>query len=141
MKITIVIILLGGIFSASLLSPRPLFAQACQGDEAAVEAYRKSLMDLVGKVQKETLEEFQKDYHEQSCLTTLTLCYTAASDAVNCLEKAEKDPTATKEQINAEKAKRDTYAKLRHKIDQDRNALKAAKKPEDARALIAKFQL
>lgn len=61
-------------------------------------------MDLSGKVQKESLEDFQRDYHEQSCLTTLTLRYTAASDAVSCLEKVPKDPTAARDQINAYEA-------------------------------------
>lgn len=140
MKNIMAIILLGAAVAAVLLTPYPLFAQACQGDEAAVEAYQKSLTDLVDKVQKENLQEFQRDYHEQSCLTTLTLCYTAAGEAVSCLEKMEKDPTATRDLINAEKAKRDAYAKLHAKIGQDRNALKAAKKPEDAKALIAKFE-
>ena len=141
MKNTIAIVFLGGVFWASLLSPRPLFAQACQGDEAVTDAYQKSLVELVGKVQKESLEEFERAYHQQACLTTLTLCYTAANGAVSCLEKAAKDPTATKGQVEADKAKRDAYAKLRDEVDQDRDALKAAKAPEDAKALIAKFQM
>lgn len=142
MKSTIAIILWGGlVFSVCLLSACPLLAQACQGDEAAADAYRKSVMELVGQVQKESLEEFQRDYHEQACLTRLTLCYTAADETVSCFEKAAKEPGATKGQIEADKAKRDTYAKLRDEVGQDRNALKATKTPEDAKALIAKFQL
>lgn len=140
MKNTTAIILWGGLLlSTSLLSPQPLLARACQGDEATVEAYEKSLMDLVGKVQKESLKEFQRDYHEQTCLTTLTLCYTAASDAMNCLEKAEKNPTVTKDQINAEEARQAAYVKLRKKTESERKALKAAKGSKDAKALIGKF--
>ena len=129
------IFLLGGLFSVSLLSPRPLLAQVCEGDEAAADVYGKSLVELVGTVQKESLEECERAYHQQACLTRLTLCYIAASEAVSCLEKAVHEPGATKGQAEADKAKRDTYVKLCDEVDKDSNALEAAK------ALIAKFQL
>ena len=141
MKSVMGIVLLGGIFWISLLSPRPVFAQACQGDEAAADAFQKSLIELVSKVKKESLQEFQRAYHQRSGLTTLTLCYQAANDAMSCLEKAAKDPATAKEEVDADQAKREAYAKLRDKVEQDRNALKAAKAPQDAKALIGKFEL
>jgi uncharacterized protein YaiL (DUF2058 family) len=106
-----------------------------------VNDYKKSLADLVGTVRKETLSDFQNAFHQKTSLTKLTLYGTVVGGLMSCLEKAEQDATATKEQVDAYKAKHETYAKLKDKIQQDRNALKAAEAPKSAKELIAKFDL
>jgi hypothetical protein len=95
----------------------------------------------VQTVKKESLLDFAKAYHQKSCLTKLTLCGISVERLVSCLEKASQDTTATKEDVEAYKAKRETYAKLRDKVQHDRSALKATEAPKDAKALIEKIDL
>ena len=63
------------------------------------------------------------------------------SGLVSCLDKATQDTTATKEEIESYKAKRDTYTKLKEKLDESRKTLKAAADAKDAKALIEKIEL
>ena len=58
---------------------------------------------------------------------------------LNCLQKRASDPTTLKEDADAAKGKIDVYNKLKEKIKQDRDALKAAQTEKDAKALIEKF--
>ena len=106
-----------------------------------VASYQKDITDLIAMVQKENLQGFEKAYHQKSCLTKMTLCLSAVGALVSCLEKAAQDPTATKEDVAANQAKRDSYAKLKGKVQHDRDALKAAATAKDAKALIEKFDL
>jgi len=96
---------------------------------------------MVETVKKESLLAFEKAYHQKSSLSRLALYGTNVDSLLSCLDKAAQDTTATKEQVEAYKAKRESYAKLKGKIQQDRNALKAAEAPKDAKALIEKFDL
>jgi exonuclease VII large subunit len=129
-----------GVFWGSSVGQLPLFAQACKDEAAMVEDYKKSIADLADMVKKESLTDFQNKYHQRSCLTKLTLSLGFVDELVSCLDKAAHDTTANKEQVDAYKAKRETYAKLKGKLDQDRNSLKAAE-PREAKALIEKFDL
>ncbi len=127
------------LLTAAFSFPRSLPAQTCQDDEAMVENYRKDLMELVDKTRKESLEDFQKAFHQKICLTKLTLSLGLTQELVDCLDKATQDPTASKEQTDQYKAKRESYAKLHDKIEQDHKTLKGAEAPKDAKALMAKF--
>ncbi len=124
-----------------LLCPHRLAAQACKDEEAMTDDYKKSMSDLVETVKKESLTDFEKAYHQKSSLTKLSLYSTMVDGLVGCLDKAAQDTTATKEQVDAYKAKREAYGKLKDKIQQDRNALKATEASKEAKALIAKFDL
>jgi uncharacterized protein YjcR len=104
-----------------------------------VEFYKKDFAGLVATVKKESLLDFEKAYHQKSSLTKLTLYGNTVDGLLGCLDKAAQDPTVTKEQADAFKAKRETYAKLKDKIQQNRNALKTTEAPKDAKALIEKF--
>lgn len=139
MKSMIRVALLGGVFWGSFLGQQLLFAQACKDEEGMVGEYRKSLTDLIEMVKKESLTDFEKAYHRRSCQTKLTLCLSMVSGLVSCLDKAAQDTAATKEQVDAFKAKREAYAKLKGKLDQDRNSLRAAEVEKNAKALIEKF--
>jgi exonuclease VII large subunit len=122
-----------------LLWPQLLSAQACKDEESMADYYKKDLAGLVATVKKESLLDFERAYHQKSSLTKLTLYGSTVDGLLRCLDKAAQDPTATKEEADAYKAKREAYAKLKDKIQQDRNALKATEAPKDAKALIEKF--
>jgi hypothetical protein len=124
-----------------LFVPRGLQAQTCKDDETIAEEYKKRILDLVQTVKKESLEDFQKAYHQKNAFSKLTFCLTGVDGLLSCLDKAAQDATATKEEVEASKAKRATYAKLKGKIQHDRDALKAAESAKDAKALIEKIDL
>lgn len=117
------------------------FAQGCEDDEAMVESYRKEITGLVDTTRKESLEQFEKSFHQKSCLTKLSLCLMLADELLNCLDKGGQDPAATKQQTDDYKAKRESYTKLRNKVSNDHKYLKAAETSKDAKALIQKFDL
>jgi len=141
MKPSIGIGLLGAFALSYLPCPQPLVAQSCQDEEAMVTDYQKTISDLVGTVQKEKLDEFQRAYHQKSFMTKLTLCIPVIDGLVGCLDKASQDATATKEEVEAYKAKRDRYAKLKGVAGEDQKLLKAAGTPKEAKALIEKIDL
>jgi len=135
------IVLLLSLMPAGLVSQRPLFAQACQDEEAMVADYTKTITGLVAAVQKESLADFERLYHRKSCLAKLTSCASFLDGLVACLEKAPQDPTATKEQKQAYRAKHESYSKLKEKVAQYRDSLKATEVGKEAKALIEKFDL
>jgi len=130
-----------GVVLGLLLCPRPLSAQACKDEESMVAFYKKDLAEMVETVKKESLPDFEKAYHQKSSLSKLTLYGLNVDTLLSCLDKAAQDTTATKEQVEAYKAKHETNAKLKGKIQQDGNKLKAAEAPKEAKALIEKFDL
>ena len=131
------VMLLGGLVGCL---GQPLFAQACQDDEEMSKTTLKDITDLVGTVKKESLGDFERAYHQKSYLSKAGFCLSVIGGLVGCLDKAAQDATATKEQVDAYKAKRESYAKLKDKIEQSRNAVKAAEQ-KDAKALIEKAAL
>jgi|YelNatPaOPRAMG01_1025707.scaffolds.fasta_scaffold12101_3 hypothetical protein len=140
MKRRILIVLLAG----PLLLELPRYAlrgQTCTDDEGMVKSYVQSITDLIGTVKKESLPDFEREYHEQSCLTRLTLALGIVNSLIDCLNKAAKDPAATQEQIAAIKSKLQSYTKLKSTLEQDHDSLKAAKDTKTAKALIEKFVL
>ena len=139
MKHTIQIAFVLGACLAGWLGPRPLLAQACKDEEMMTSESKKTLVDVVETIKKESLGDFKKAYHRNSCLTKLTFSLTAVNGLVSCLDKAVQDTTATKEDIDAYKAKREASAKLKDKMEEDRKALKAANDAEGAKAVIEKF--
>jgi hypothetical protein len=141
MKRSVGIALLAGGSLGILLAPPRLCAQSCKDEEGMVTDYKKDMTDLVEVVKKESLSDFERAYHQRSSLSKLTLYGGIVDALLGCLEKAEQDSTATKDQVEAYKGKSETYKKLKDKILGDRKALKAAEVPKDAKALIAKFDL
>ena len=132
------------VASATLLClfvAQPVFAQTCDDDEMIATQYKKSILELVEKVKKESLEDFQRAYHQKSCMSNLTLCLTAVDGLIKCLDKAAQDPAATKEQVDAYKAKQASYTRLKGKVEEQRNALKAAEDAKAGKALIEKIDL
>ena len=132
------VLLVGGL--AGCLGQRTLLAQACQDDEEMSKTTLKDVTDLVGTIKKESLGDFEKAYHKKSYVSKAGFSLTVIAGLVSCLDKAAQDSTASKEQADAYKAKRDSYAKLKEKIEQSRSAVKSAEQ-KDAKALIEKADL
>ena len=123
------------------LAPGPLFAQACKDEQAMVDEFKQGLVTTVDAVKKESLDNFEKAFHQKTCLTKLTLSLNAMDEVLSCLDKASQDASATKEQAAAYKAQKESYEKLKAKLTQYKSQLKAVEAPKDAKALIEKFDL
>jgi hypothetical protein len=139
MKCWIVFALVLG--SALLLpsGPAQLSAQVCKDEEGMVADYRTTVTDLVETVKKESLLDFEKAFHQKNVTTKLTLFGSMVDGLINCLQKRANDPTTLKEDADAAKGKIDAYSKLKDKIKQDRDAVKAAQSGKEAKALIEEF--
>jgi len=72
-------------------------------------------------------------------MTHLSLFGGTVDRLLDCLQKLASDPAALKEDADAAKGKIDAYKKLKDKIKQDRDALKAVQTGKDGKALIEKF--
>jgi hypothetical protein len=119
--------------------PAQLSAQVCKDEEGMVADYRKAVTDLVEIVKKESLLDFEKLFHQKNATTKLTLFGSMVNGMISCLQKTANDPATPKEDADAAKAKIDAYTKLKDKIMQDRDALKAAQSGKEAKALIEKL--
>ena len=135
---TVFALVLGTAFVLSLGSLQ-LSAQVCGDEEGMVNYYRKNATDLVETVKKESLQDFEKAFHQKTMMTNLTLFGSMVDGLLNCLQKRANDPATLKEDADAAKGKIDVYNKLKDKIKQDRETLKAAQTGKDAKALIEKF--
>jgi len=141
MKRRILIVILAGPLLFGLPIRKALLGQTCSDDEGMVKSYVQSIATLVGTVKKESLPEFEKDYHEQSCLSQLSLSLGILDSLMDCLNKAASDSTATPAQIAAIKSKLQNYAKLKSALAQDRDSLKGAKNTKTAKSIIEQFQI
>ena len=134
-------VLVMGTVAFGFFTPLSLRAQACQDEEAMVADYKKSIGDLAASVKKESLEEFERAYHRKSCLTKLTLSLGIVGGAADCFSKAAEDPATPKDQAATDKAKSDSYTKLKEKLGHYRDAVKSTEAGKDAKALIEKIDL
>jgi hypothetical protein len=126
-----------GIF----LAPHPAAAQACKDEVSMVDGSKQALVELTDTVKKESLQDFERLNHQKSAVNKLTLHNSMLGELVSCLDKAAQDTSAPKADVDAAKAQHDASAKLLEKIQQERGAVKDAKTPKDAKALIEKIDL
>ena len=131
--------LVGAIFGLADKNKKEAPPQVCLDEEAMVTDYEKGLNDLVGTVQKEKLEDFQRAFHRRTCLSKLNLCEAVLDTATACYDNAIKDPATPKASAEEYKAKRDAYAKLKEKLIQYRDSLKTKENAKEAKALIETF--
>jgi hypothetical protein len=139
MKRRVLIVLFLGTFLTGLTFSAALNAQTCNDDEAMVKSYVQSLTDLVATVKKESETDFERKYHQKATMADLTLTLGMIDGLLDCLDKAVKDPTATKPQVDSMEVKRQAYAQLKANLKRDHDGLKAAHVPKAAKALIEKF--
>lgn len=133
-------LVVGAALGLSLGPPR-LCAQACKDEEAMAADYKKDFADRVATVKKESLPDFERAFHQKTILSKLTLYTNIVDTVMDCLNKAAQDASTPKEEAEALKPKLAAYAKLKATVQHDRDALKAAEAPKDAKDLIAKFDL
>jgi len=119
--------------------PPQLSAQVCKDEEGMVAEYKKTVTDLVETVKKESLLDFQKAFHQRNVTSKLTFFGSVVDGMISCLQKRANDPATPKADADAAKGKIDAYNKLKDKIKQDRDALKAVQSEKEAKALIEKF--
>jgi hypothetical protein len=119
--------------------PAQLSAQVCKDEEGIVADYRKAVTDLVETVKKESPLDFERLFHQKNATTKLTLFGSMVNGMISCLQKTANDPATLKEDADAAKVKIDAYTKLKNKIMQDRDAIKAAQSGKEAKALIEKL--
>ncbi len=141
MKAMLGIGLIAAAVLVNVLSSEPLFAQACKDEQAMVDEFKQGLGTTVDTVKKESLDNFEKAFHQKTCLTKLTLCLNVMEEVLNCLDKASQDASATKEQAATYKGHKESYAKLKEKLTHYKSQLKATEAPKEAKALIEKFDL
>ncbi len=127
------------IAGLALSGPRPLIAQSCQDEEAMVQDSKKTIVDFVVAVKKESLQDFENKFHQKTCVSNLTFAVGLVGELLSCLDKATQDTALAKDQAESYKTKRDGYAKLKDKLDQTKNTLKATAAPKDAKALVEKL--
>jgi len=127
--------------SALLLASGPalLSAQVCQDEEVMVGDFTKALADLAETVKKESLADFEKFHHQRSAATKMSLLGGFVEGLLNCLQSHASDPATLKEDADAAKRKIEVYSKLKEKIKQDRDALKAAQTEKEAKTVIEKL--
>jgi hypothetical protein len=113
--------------------------EACSTDEAIVLSIKEDLADTVGTVSKESLDAFQKAFHEQACVSKLSICLDSVQSLLTCLGKAVHDSGTAKADLNACKAKQAAYRNLKSVLQQDIAELRAAKDPKTAKDDIEKF--
>ncbi len=141
MRIAIGVSVVAAAALMNALFPQVFVGQACKDEKAMVDDFKQGLVTTVDAVKKESLEDFEKSFHQKTCLSKLTLCLNVMDEVLNCLDKASQDPSATKDAAAAYKAEKESYEKLKEKLTQYKTQLKAAEAPKDAKALIAKFDL
>jgi len=139
MKCWMIFALVLGSMLVLPFGPPPLAAQVCKDEEAMVAEYKKSVADMVEMVKKESLLDFEKAFHQKNVTTKLALFGSMVDGYIACLQKRASDSTTPKEDADAAKGKIDTYSKLKDKIKQDRDAVKAAPTGKEAKSLIEKI--
>jgi hypothetical protein len=127
--------------SILFLGPRPVWGQACQDDEEMLKVSIKDVSDLVDTVKKENVSDFQNHYHQKSYVSKMTFLLRTTGGLIDCLNKAAQDTTATKEQVDAYKVKRDAYAKFKARLEQDEGTIKSTEDAKNAKGLIEKCNL
>jgi len=116
-----------------------LFAQGCKDEEGMVADYKKAVTDMVETVKKESLQDFERAFHQKNVANKLTFFGSMVDGYISCLQKSASDPATPKEDADAAKRKIEAYSKLKDKIKQDRDAVKAEPTAKEAKALIEKI--
>jgi len=135
-------IVLALVLGSALLLPSglpPLFAQGCNDEEGMVANYKKAVTDMVETVKKESLQDFERAFHQKNLANKLTFFGSMVDGYISCLQKSASDPATPKEDADAAKGKIDAYSKLKEKIKHDRDAVKGAQTAKAAKALIEKI--
>ena len=122
--------------SVCVFAPPCVFAQACKDEVSMVDGSRQDLAGFTANVKGESLPKFESMNHQKAALSKLSMHDGMLGELISCLDKAPQDATLTKEDAAAAKTQHDACVKLQAKIKQQHDAIKSAKTPSDAKALI-----
>jgi hypothetical protein len=114
-------------------------AQTCNDEESMVAESKKALGEVLITVKQESLPDFEKAYHQKNVVNKLSFYGIAVDSLLTCEEKVEQDSATAKDSVDAAKAKRETYAKLKDKIQHDHDTLKGLAAPKDAKQYVEKL--
>lgn len=123
------------------VGPPQAFAQVCKDEVSMVDASKQDLLELVGTVKKESLPDFERDNHQKSAVSRLTIHLSMLGGLVSCLDKAAQDPSTPKADADAAKAQHDAAAKLQERLQQERDAIKGTQASKDAKSLVEKLDM
>jgi len=101
-----------------------------------VEGSRQDLAGFTAEVKGESLPKFESSNHQKAAVSKLSMHDGMLGELIGCLDKAVQDTTLSKEDVAAAKTQYDAAVKLRAKIKEQHGAIKNAKTPNDAKALI-----
>jgi hypothetical protein len=113
--------------------------QPCKTEEGIAVSIKQDLADTVNTIKKESLNDFEKNFHQQACMSKLSICLETVQELLNCLDKSVHDPGTSKADASACQAKEATYGQLKASLQQDITELKAAKDAKTAKDDIEKF--
>ena len=139
-RTTLAALVVGAALGLSLGPPR-LCAQACKDEMSMAADFKKDFAERVAAIKKESLQDFEKGFHQKSILSKLTFYGNIVDTVTDCLNKASQDASTPKEDAETLKSEITTFGKLKEKVQHDRAALKAAGEPKDAKDLISKLDL
>ena len=122
--------------SVCVCAPHCVFAQACKDEVSMVDGSRQDLAGFTAEVKGESLPKFESSNHQKAAVSKLSMHDGMLGELIGCLDKAVQDTTLSKEDVAAAKTQYDAAVKLRAKIKEQHGAIKNAKTPSDAKALI-----
>ncbi len=125
---------------ALLAGQQGLRAQSCGDEEAMVNSSLQSVTDLVATVRKESVEDFGRTFHQKVFLSKVTSALSVIDIPIDCLNKAAGDSATPKDQAAADKAKADTYTKLKGRLEDFKTRVKAAAESKVAKGIIEKAE-
>jgi len=135
------ITLLVGAGVGLLLGPQHALAQACKDEVSMVDGSKQAVVEFTETVKKESLADFTTLNHQKSAVNKLGLHTIMLGQLVSCFDKAAQNTAAPKEEVAAAKAQHDAAVKLQDKVKQQQGAIRDAKEPKDAKALVEKLDL
>ena len=130
------ITLLLGASAGLFIGPRQIYAQACKDETSMVEGSRQDLAGFTAEVKGEDLAKFEAMAHQKAAMSKLSMHDGMLGELISCLDKVAQDTTLAKEDTAAAKTQHDAAVKIEAKLKEQRGAIKNAKSPNDAKALI-----
>ena len=140
MRISVLVVLAGCLTLLTGLAPL-LHSQECKDEKEMVQVMVQDVAQTVGEVRKESQSSFDTKYHRKVCLNKLTFAVGAVGDAMQCLDKASQNASASADQKASVKSESEADAKLKDQLTHYRDTLKSTEDEKSAKALIATFDL
>jgi len=106
-----------------------------------VDGSKQAVMELTQTVKKESLADFTTFNHQKSAVNKLSLHNIMLGELVSCLDKAAQNAAAPKRKWRRPKSSARRRRQIAGKGQAQQGAIKDAKDPKAAKALIEKLDL